>query len=126
MTHRSFLSLRRIALALVTTAVVTALWPSRSVAETPAIAAKQRAEKKIFTDAEIVEGFMKTSFGAEYHLAGRVDRIRKYDAPVRVFADGNHASRKAQLAKVVADIGQRIQHLDIAMTDRPEAANVIV
>jgi hypothetical protein len=63
--------------------------------------------KKIFTDGEIVDGFFKTAFGAEYHLAGRVDRIRKYDAPVRVFADGNRADRKAQLAKVVADIAPR-------------------
>ena len=36
--------------------------------------------------------------------------------PVRVFADGaNRADRKAQLAKVVADIAPRVQHLDIAM-----------
>ena len=46
--------------------------------------------------------------------------------PVRVFADGNRADRKAQLAKVVADIGQRIQHLDIAVTDNSEDANVLV
>ena len=44
--------------------------------------------RRVFTDSEIIEGFFKTAFGAEYHLAGRVDRIRKYDAPVRVFADG--------------------------------------
>ena len=34
--------------------------------------------------------------------------------------------RKAQLAKVVADIGQRVQHLDIAMTETSDAANVMV
>jgi len=126
MTHRSVLNPRRIALALVAIAMAAQSWPQPLAAEIPSIATRQRAEKKSFTDAEIVEGFMKTSFGAEYHLAGRVDRIRKYDVPVRVFADGNHAARKAQLAKVVADIGQRIQHLDIAMTDRVEDANVTV
>jgi len=95
--------------------------------EIPAIASRQRAEKKSFTDSEIIEGFFKTAFGAEYHLAGRVDRIRKYDMPVRVFSDGApRADRKAQLAKVVADIGQRIQHLDIAMATSSEHANVIV
>ncbi|MGY4154749.1 hypothetical protein ACVINW_000591 [Bradyrhizobium sp. USDA 4461] len=94
--------------------------------EVPAIAARQRNEKKVFTDAEIVEGFLKTAFGAEYHLAGRVDRIRKYDRPVRVFADGSRADRKAQLGKVVADIRARVQHLDIAMTDDQDAANVVV
>ena len=95
--------------------------------EIPAIASRQRAEKKSFTDSEIIEGFFKTVFGAEYHLAGRVDRIRKYDMPVRVFSDGApRADRKAQLAKVVADIGQRIEHLDIAMATSSEDANVIV
>jgi hypothetical protein len=94
--------------------------------EIPAIASRQRTEKKTFTDSEITDGFFKTAFGAEYHLAGRVDRIRKYDVPVRVFADGNRPDRKAQLAKVVADIGQRIQHLDIAMAETSEGANVLV
>jgi hypothetical protein len=76
--------------------------------------------------AEIMDGFFKTAFGAEYHLAGRVDRIRKYDAPVRVFADGNRADRKGQLAKVVADIAKRVQHLDIAMSETSDEANVVV
>jgi hypothetical protein len=96
-------------------------------AEIPGVASRQRAEKKSFTDGEIVDGFFKTAFGAEYHLAGRVDRIRKYDAPVRVFADGvRRSNRKAQLAKVVADIATRVQHLDIAMADSSDGANVVV
>jgi len=95
-------------------------------AEIPGVAQRQRTEKKIFTDGEIVEGFFKTAFGAEYHLAGRVDRIRKYDAPVRVFADGSRADRKAQLAKIVADIAARVQHLDIAMAASNDEANVLV
>jgi Protein of unknown function (DUF2927) len=103
-----------------------AVWPARTQAEIPAVAARQRAEKKTFTDAEIIEGFLKTAFGAEYHLAGRVDRIRKYDVPVRVFADGRRTDRKAQLATVVADIAKRVRHLDIAMTDRNEDANISV
>lgn len=94
--------------------------------EPPAIAARQRAEKKSFTDSEIVDGFLKTAFGAEYHLAGRVDRIRKFDGPVRVYAESDRADRKMQLVKVVADIGARVQHLDIAMTETNEAANVRV
>ncbi|QPF88304.1 DUF2927 domain-containing protein [Bradyrhizobium genosp. L] len=96
-----------------------------AAAEIPAIASRQRSEKKSFTDTEIVEGFLKTAFGAEYHLAGRVDRIRKYDGPVRVFADGR-ADRRIQLGKVVADIRAKIQHLDIAMTENGETANVTV
>jgi hypothetical protein len=95
--------------------------------EIPAIASRQRAEKKSFTDSEITDGFFKTAFGAEFHMAGRVDRIRKYDVPVRVFAEGlNRPDRKAQLARVVADIGQRVQHLDIAMAETSAGANVVV
>ncbi|WP_298244655.1 DUF2927 domain-containing protein [uncultured Bradyrhizobium sp.] len=94
--------------------------------ELPAISSRQRAEKKSFTDGEIVDGFLKTAFGAEYHLAGRVDRIRKFDGPVRVYAESDRVDRKAQLAKVVADIAKRVQHLDIAMIATSEAANVRV
>jgi len=101
--------------------------PPCEAAGNAAIASRQRTERKTFTDAEITDGFFKTAFGAEYHLAGRVDRIRKYDMPVRVFATGgNRPDRKAQLAGVVADIGARVQHLDIAMADSRDAANVVV
>jgi hypothetical protein len=95
-------------------------------AEIQAVAQRQRAEKKIFTDSEIVDGFLKTVFGAEFHLAGHVDRVRKYVTPVRVFADGNRADRKARLAKVVVDIATRVQHLDIAMAKTRDEANVVV
>ena len=81
--------------ALVTIACDAVVWPQPVSAEIPAIASRQRAEKKTFTDSEIIDGFLKTAFGAEYHLAGRVDRIRKYDIPVRVFADSARADRKA-------------------------------
>jgi len=93
--------------------------------EVAAIAQRQRSEKKSFTDGEIADGFLKIAFGAEYHLAGRVDRIRKYDGPVRVFADGR-ADRKTQIAKIVADIASRVQHLDIAMADNADDANIQV
>ncbi len=114
------------AVVLVTIGLGSVVWQPAVSAEIPAIASRQRAEKKTFTDSEIVEGFFKTAFGAEYQLAGRVDRIRKYDVPVRVFPDGNRPDRKAQLANVVADIGRRVQHLDIAMAETSDAANVLV
>ncbi|WGR95884.1 DUF2927 domain-containing protein [Bradyrhizobium sp. ISRA443] len=122
MRHRlSTLLLLAAAIAAVDTAITSAV-----AAEIPAVTSRQRAEKKAFSDTEIVEGFLKTAFGAEYHLAGRVDRIRKYDSPVRVFADGTRADRKTQLAKVVADIRAKVQHLDIEMTEDTSAANVRV
>jgi hypothetical protein len=125
--HASSPILTIAALALAGIAFDGAVRAPAAAGEIPAIASRQRAEKKTFTDAEITEGFFKTAFGAEYHLAGRVDRIRKYDMPVRVFADGagrNH--RKSQLAQVVADIARRVAHLDIAMAASRDGANVIV
>ncbi|CAN7687514.1 DUF2927 domain-containing protein [Bradyrhizobium sp. LjRoot220] len=112
--------------ALAAVALGEVALPGTVWAEIPAVAQRQRVQKKIFTDREIIEGFFKIAFGAEYHLAGRVDRIRKYEAPVRVFADGTRADRKAQLAKIVADIAARVQHLDIAMAASNDDANVLV
>ena len=105
--------------------ILPALAPP-AAADLPTIAARQKAERKSFTDSEIVEGFMKTAFGAEYHLAGRVDRIRKYEVPVRVFADGARADRKAQIGRIVADIKTKVRHLDIAISDDNDDANVLV
>ena len=65
----------RIAAACMVIAVTVPVWPRPPSSENPEIAARKRAEKKDFTDAEIIEGFFKTSFGAEFQLAGRVDRI---------------------------------------------------
>jgi DUF2927 family protein len=76
------------ALGLAATAFDSAAWLPAALGEIPAIASRQRAERKSFTDTEITEGFLKTAFGAEFQLAGRVDRIRKYEMPVRVFAEG--------------------------------------
>jgi hypothetical protein len=106
--------------------VGAALAGSAIAAENPTVATKKRAQRTDFSDAEIVEGFMKTAFGAEFQLAGHVDRIRRYAAPVRVFANGASRKRKTQLAAVVADIAMRVQHLDIAMVDTREAATVEV
>jgi len=125
--RRGTMKVSRHSLRLVAVTITLVMaWPSLAAAEIPAIAMRQRAEKKTFTDAEIIEGFLKTTFGAEFQLAGRVDRIRKYVSPVRVFAEGNHTDRKAQLARVVADIGKRVQHLDIALATNAEEANVTV
>jgi DUF2927 family protein len=123
--RRDTFLVRPLFIATVLAALTVPFAPPQAAAADAAIAAQQRTEKKNFTDSEIVEGFMKTAFGAEYHLAGRADRIRKYEVPVRVFADGR-ADRKAQLGKIVADIAARVRHLDIAMVDDVDDANVQV
>jgi hypothetical protein len=90
--------------------------------------ARRRAEQRTtFSDAEIADGFFKIAFGAEFNLAGRIDRIRKFEGPVRVFADSRgKPDRRRQVATVVADIRAHVAHLDIAMTADREAANVVV
>jgi hypothetical protein len=95
--------------------------------EHPQISARRAAERKTFTDAQISEGFFKIAFGAEFHVAGRVDRIRKYVGPVRVYVESlAKPERSEQVAQVVADIRSRVQHLDIAMAEERAAANVMV
>ena len=96
-------------------------------AEHPEIAKRRAAERKIFSDAEIYKGFFSTAFGAEMRIAGRVDGIRKYVVPVRVFVE-NRATpdRTAQIANVIADIQNRIANIDLAMTQDRSSANVLV
>jgi hypothetical protein len=90
--------------------------------------ARHRAEQRTtFTDAEIIDGFFKIAFGAEFNLAGQIDRIRKFDGPVRIYADSRgKPDRRRQVAAIVADIRAHVAHLDIAMTANRETANVAV
>ncbi|HML15071.1 MAG TPA: DUF2927 domain-containing protein, partial [Xanthobacteraceae bacterium] len=86
---------------------------NRTHGENPQVAKLRAAEQKNFTDAQIAEGFFKTAFGAELAVAGRVDRIRKYERPVRVFAETRgKPDRRRQVAEAVADIARRVEHLD--------------
>ena len=65
-------ALRLALLALAALTCVPDTAATAAAGELPAISSRQRNEKKSFSDGEIVEGFLKTAFGAEYHLAGRV------------------------------------------------------
>jgi hypothetical protein len=96
-------------------------------AEDPDVARRRAVERRTFTDAEIVRGFFKVTFGAEFHVAGRVDRIRKYDGPVRIFIDNRaQPNRSQQVAAVVADIRKRIRNLDLQLIDTRGRANMVV
>ena len=80
-----------------------------------------------FSDSEIAEGFFAVAFGAELQFGKRVERTRKFDEPVRVFVDNRTASgRSAEIGAAIADIRAHVQHLDIAITEDRNAANVIV
>lgn len=107
--------------------VAVAFWPADARAEHPDIAKRRAAERTTFTDAEIIDGFYRIVFGAEFHVSGSVDRIRKYEKPVRVHVDSRaKPDRRKQVAAVVDDIRSKIRHLDIAMADNRKEANVTV
>jgi hypothetical protein len=96
-------------------------------AEPREISAARIAERKTFSDAEILDGFFKITLAAEYRVAGRVDRIRKYDVPIRIYVDSRaKPDRRRQVVEVVADIRARVKNLDIAVTEDRGAANVVV
>jgi hypothetical protein len=104
-----------------------ALGPAQ--AENPSVAALRAKDRKSFTDTQIIDGFFRVALGAELRLAGRSDRIRKYDRPVRVYVDNRITAgtdRAAQVAAVVTDIASKVAHLDIAMTDTRGDAQVFV
>jgi hypothetical protein len=96
-------------------------------AENSKIAKRRALERTQFTDAEIIDGFFKIALNAEFRIAARTDRVRKYDHPVRVYVDNRaKPDRRAQVAAVVANIDAKIEHLHIAMTANRKAAQVVV
>jgi hypothetical protein len=98
-----------------------------AAAEDAEIAHRRSIERKTFTDAEIVDGFFKVTFGAEFHVAGGVDRIRKYDGPIRVYIDSRtQPDRSSEAAAVVADIRKRVRDLDLAVTGKRDDAQIVV
>jgi DUF2927 family protein len=91
------------------------------------ISARRAAETRSFTDAQIIDGFFKVTFGAEFHTAGRIDRIRKFDVPVRAYVDNRgRPDRSGTIARVLADIGRHVDNLDIALTDDRRIANLVI
>ena len=114
-------------------AVLLCLGPAAALAQThePAqtkdIGARRAAETRSFTDAQIIDGFFKITFGAEFHTAGGIDRIRKFDVPVRAYIDNRgRPDRSREIGRVIADIARHIDKLDIALTDDQRLANLVI
>jgi Protein of unknown function (DUF2927) len=100
---------------------------SPSPAENAEIGIRRSAQRTNFTNGEIKDGFFKIAFGAELQIGPRVDRIRKFDDPVRIFvANRGTPDRRADVAAITADIRAHVDHLDIAITDARKTANVVV
>lgn len=98
-----------------------------ALAENPDISSRRAEQRRIFSDAEILDGFFKIALDAELQLGARAHRIRKFDEPVRIFVDGKVSPESvAALNAVVRDIRARIDHLDLAVTDNRHVANFVV
>ena len=94
----------------------------------PAVAsAKVKQQRTQFSDAEIIDGFLKTAFGSELQRGEPANRIRKYEVPVRVFIDNRaRPDRQRLAAEIVADIRRKIDHIDMVAIDNRSNANVFV
>jgi hypothetical protein len=99
----------------------------RAKAENPDISSRRASERMDFTNDEIADGFFKIAFGAELQLGQPEARIRKFDGPVRIFvASKGLPDRRLEIATIVGDIRARIDHLDVTVTNDPNAANFFV
>src|SRR5262249_30697429 len=112
-----------IALALICAVPAQAQNPTQNTE----ISARRAAETRSFTDAQIIDGFFKVTFGAEFHTSGRIDRIRKFDGPVRAYVDNRAMpDRTLQVGQVIADTKKQIDKLAIATTPDQAPANLMI
>jgi len=117
---------RPLAGALPAAAIAIALAGAAS-AENADISSRRASERTDFTNDEIKDGFFKIAFNAELQIGAPADRVRKFDEPVRIFVESKSLpDRRAEVAAVVADIGARVDHLDVAVTTDLQSANFVV
>jgi hypothetical protein len=100
---------------------------SAANAENPEISHRRASERTDFTNDETKDGFFKIAIKAELQIGAPVERVRKFDAPVRIFVDSKALpDRRSDIASIVADIRSRVNHLDVAVTDDRQTANFVV
>ena len=96
-------------------------------AENPDISRRRASERTDFTNDEIKDGFFKIAFNAELQLGAPVERVRKFDEPVRIFVVSKGVpDRRPEIATIVDDIRARVNHLDVAITNDRRVANFTV
>jgi hypothetical protein len=96
-------------------------------AENPDIVSRRAAERTDFTNDEIREGFFKIAFSAELQLDKPVERVRKFDEPIRIFVESHGLpDRRPEIAAIVDDIRAHVNHLDVAITNDRREANFTV
>jgi hypothetical protein len=101
--------------------------PRKATAPDSALAHAEKAQRKEFSDAEILDGFLKTAIGSELQRGDAENRIRKYERPIRVFLDNRaHPDRRHIVEKILDDIRSKIAHLDLAVTENRADANISI
>ena len=96
-------------------------------AENPDISNRRASERRDFTNDEIKDGFFKIALNAELQFGAPVQRVRKFDEPIRIFVDSKGSpDRRPEIAAIIADIRAHVNHLDVAVTNDRQAANFFV
>jgi hypothetical protein len=90
------------------------------------LAAPASAQSK--ADMAVLDGFMKTVFGVEYHAnISAANRVKKYTKPVRVYIDNrSKIDRRQAVAEFIDSLPGRIQGLDIKRVSNRNKANYIL
>src|ERR1700694_2789451 len=125
---RVSLTRKPIAMAFALTALMlTGISNGPAHAENPDISSRRASERTDFTNDEIKDGFFKIAFSAELQFGAPVERVRKFDEPVRIFVVSKGVpDRRSEIAAIVDDIRARVNHLDVAITNDREIANFTV
>jgi hypothetical protein len=125
-TNRQASLIRLTALAAITL-MLAPVGSGSARAENPDISSRRAAERRDFSNDEIKVGFFKIALNAELQLGVPAERVRKFDEPVRIFVVSKGSpDRRPEIAAIIADIRAHVNHLDVAVTDDREAANVFV
>jgi len=118
---------RKLALAAFALVALAGIGCGSANAENPDISTRRASERTDFTNEEIREGFFKIAFGAELQLDKPVERVRKFDEPIRIFVVSHGVpDRRPEIAAIVDDIRAHVNHLDVVITNDRRSANFVV
>lgn len=104
-----------------------AAWRSRFLAFAAAFFLTIPAAKAA-SDAEVINGFNLTVFGAEYSPLGiQSDYVRKFAGTVRFYIDNSaRRDRRPEVAQFIRSLNQSIQGIRTQVVSSPSEANFIV
>lgn len=84
------------------------------------------AKSPVFSDAELIDGFMKTVFGSEnFWISSKAkNRVSKFLGPVSVHIEDRAGSRNSStVRKFIAQLNRRVRSLTISTTRSEARAN---